>query len=99
MRLRSAIVIAAVLLAASAFAGVGAPLLTRAGSAPARAGTFSVLGTGVVTTRPDTARISAGVTTEGTTADEAIAENSDAMAKVIAALKAAGIASKDLQTE
>src|SRR5688500_13957613 len=41
---------------------------------------------------------SAGVTTQGQTAAEALAENSRAMTQVIAALKRAGIAERDIQT-
>jgi uncharacterized protein YggE len=47
---------------------------------------------------PDLAVFSAGVTTNGKTAGEALAENSRAMSRVIAALKAAGIAERDIQT-
>jgi hypothetical protein len=91
--------ISALVLAASALAGVGAPRLIRADAGDPPAGTLSVVGTGSVTTRPDTARLSAGVTTQGANASEAMAANADAMAKVIDALKRAGVASKDLQTE
>lgn len=47
---------------------------------------------------PDLAVFGAGVTTNGKTAGEALAENSRAMSRVIAALKAAGIAERDIQT-
>jgi hypothetical protein len=47
---------------------------------------------------PDLAVFSAGVTTQGTTAAEALAENSRAMTQVIAALRGAGIAERDIQT-
>ena len=47
---------------------------------------------------PDVAVFSAGVTTQGKTAGEALAENSRAMTRVIAALKASGIAERDIQT-
>ncbi len=99
MKIRHVVWISALVLAASALAGIGAPRLTRADSGDPPAGTLSVIGTGSVTTTPDTARVSAGVTTQGTTASEAMDANAKAMAKVIAALKDAGIASKDLQTE
>jgi uncharacterized protein len=45
--------------------------------------------------QPDLAVFSAGVTTQGKTAAEALAENSRAMTRVIAALRAAGIAERD----
>lgn len=47
---------------------------------------------------PDTAVFSAGVTTQGKTAAEALGENSRAMTAVIAALRRAGIAERDIQT-
>jgi uncharacterized protein YggE len=99
MRIRHFAWISALVLAASALAGVGAPRLLHADSGSAAPGTLSVLGTGSVTTTPDTAKVSAGVTTQGPNAADAISANAGAMAKVIAALKRAGVASKDLQTE
>jgi uncharacterized protein len=99
MRIRHVVWISALVLAASAIAGIGAPRLTRADTGDPPPGTMRVVGTGSVTTTPDTARLSAGVTTEGTTASEAMDANAKAMATVIKALKDAGIASKDLQTE
>src|SRR5712691_5688116 len=99
MRIRHIVWISALVLAASALAGVGAPRLIRADAGEAAPGTLSVLGTGVVTTTPDTARVSAGVTTQAPNAADAISANADAMSKVIEALKRAGVASKDLQTE
>jgi uncharacterized protein len=99
MRIRHVVWISALVLAASALAGVGAPRLIHADAGEAAPGTLSVLGTGSVTTKPDTARISAGVTTQAPNAADAISANAEAMSKVIEALKRAGVASKDLQTE
>jgi uncharacterized protein YggE len=99
MRLRHLVWITATLLVASALAGVGAPALIRAESSDARPGTISVTGSGNVMTAPDTATTSFGVVTQGATAREAMSQNSEEMAKVIEALKRAGIASKDLQTQ
>ena len=48
--------------------------------------------------KPDLALFSAGVTSSGKTAGEALAANSADMNRVIAALKRAGIADKDIQT-
>lgn len=48
--------------------------------------------------QPDLAVFSAGVTTQGRTAGEALGANSTAMARVISSLKAAGIAERDIQT-
>lgn len=47
---------------------------------------------------PDLAVFSAGVTSQGKTAGEALSANSADMNKVIAALKRAGIADRDIQT-
>ncbi|MBP2147119.1 uncharacterized protein YggE [Methanofollis sp. W23] len=55
-------------------------------------------GTGEVTTTPDRAVISFGVETKDTDPKAAQAANSQAMNKVINAIKAAGIASEDLKT-
>lgn len=51
-----------------------------------------------VTVAPDMATIGAGVTTQAPTATEALRQNSAEMAKVIARIKALGIAEKDIQT-
>src|SRR5690242_11013809 len=101
MRARRLIWITATVLAASALAGVGAPTLLRASSSdPSPSpGTISVSGTGTVNTQPDTASTSFGVVTQGTDAQQAIASNAAAMAKVIDALKQAGVADKDIQTQ
>jgi uncharacterized protein len=81
-----------------AFVGVGQP--ESAGSAGASsARTITVTGSGAVTTVPNQAAFSFGVTTQGRTASAALAENGAEMRKVIAALKAAGIAPADIQTE
>lgn len=48
--------------------------------------------------KPDLAVFSAGVTSQGKTAAAALAANSADMNRVIAALKAAGIADRDIQT-
>lgn len=59
---------------------------------------LSVTAEGRTARKPDLALFSAGVTTQGKTAASALAENSTAMNRVIAALKQAGIADKDIQT-
>ncbi len=48
--------------------------------------------------QPDLAVFNAGVTTQGKTAGEALAANSAAMTRVIAALKQRGVADRDIQT-
>jgi uncharacterized protein YggE len=53
---------------------------------------------GSSTRTPDMASFSAGVTSQGKTASEALSANSRQMTQVMAALKRAGIADKDIQT-
>ena len=60
--------------------------------------TISLSGKGEVSAAPDTAMVTAGVATEGKTAREALDANTTAMTALIAALKAAGIDAKDIQT-
>lgn len=74
-----------------AFAQVPPPLLPE--------GTrLDVMATGEVTRVPDIARISAGVVTQAPTAQAALSANSAQMNRVIAALRRAGVAERDIQT-
>lgn len=59
---------------------------------------LDIVATGEVNRVPDVARISAGVVTQAKTASAAIAQNAQQMNRVIAALKRAGIAERDIQT-
>jgi uncharacterized protein len=59
---------------------------------------LTVTAQGTSDAAPDVAIFSAGVQTQAKTAAEALAENSRKMERVIAALKAAGIAARDIQT-
>jgi len=59
---------------------------------------LDVSATGEVTRVPDVAIISAGVVTRASTASGAMQENSARMDRMIAALKRAGIADRDIQT-
>ena len=96
MRLRYVLPAAAVLLAASALAGVAQPQLGRSAGTPAR--TITVSGEGTVTTVPDRASFSLTVDTRAATAAAALARNADAAAAVVAAVKDAGIPAADIQT-
>ena len=60
--------------------------------------TVSVTASAHISAAPDLAAISTGVQTEAGTAREAMTLNSTAMAKLVDGLKAAGIATKDIQT-
>ena len=59
---------------------------------------ISVSGQGTISAPPDLAHIDAGVASDAKTAREASQANNAAMAKVLAALKGAGIDDKDYQT-
>lgn len=59
---------------------------------------LSLTAQGKSTRTPDLAVFNAGVVTQGTTASEALSANSTAMNRVIATLKKAGIADRDIQT-
>jgi len=59
---------------------------------------LEVSATGRVVRAPDVATIRAGVVTQGATAAGAIQDNAARMAQVIASLKSAGIATRDLST-
>jgi uncharacterized protein len=64
----------------------------------ARASTVTVAGTGTVSAAPDMAEITTGVVTQAPTAAQALAANSEAMARLLQALGALGIAARDIQT-
>lgn len=59
---------------------------------------LSISAEGKSTRTPDLAVFNAGVTTQGQTASEALGANSAAMNRVMAALRKAGIAERDIQT-
>lgn len=79
-----------------ALALVGAPAMAEAptDSPPA----ITVSGEASVSVQPDRASVNAGVDTDAKTAREASDANNTAMAKVLAALKAANIDDKDVRT-
>lgn len=60
--------------------------------------TISLAATGTVKAVPDRVDITTGVTSEALNARDALDKNSEAMAKVVEALKADGIDAKDIQT-
>jgi uncharacterized protein len=79
-------------------AGLPSESLGSGGASMSPAG-ITVVGTGTVTTSPDTAEWSFGVQTSGDTAAAALGANGEAMDKVVAALRDAGVKRDDLQTE
>src|SRR5262245_34515852 len=60
--------------------------------------TISLTASGIVKTTPDMVEIAAGVTSEAPSARAALDQNTEAMTKVVEALKAEGIEPKDIQT-
>jgi uncharacterized protein len=60
--------------------------------------TITVSGHGEVSAAPDSAQVSAGVTTQAEKAAEALANNTTAMNRVFGALKSAGVPDKKVQT-
>lgn len=91
-------ILASVALAAAA---VPAVAMAQSGPIPAiapQSTLLTVTADGVATRKPDMAIFTAGVTSTGQTASQALSANSTDMAKVIAALKRSGIADRDIQT-
>jgi uncharacterized protein YggE len=76
----------------------GALLATPVLAQTAPPAMISVTGEASISAAPDLAQVDGGVTSEAKTAREASEANNAAMAKVLLALKGAGIAEKDFQT-
>ncbi len=74
------------------------PTQTGSGTEQPPMRTMNVNGTGKAYLTPDIAYINIGVQTENKDASEAVASNNTQVTKVTAALKAAGVAEKDIQT-
>jgi uncharacterized protein YggE len=87
--------LAAVVLVAAAFAGIGRPEAAR--GEVATPDTVTTLGHGVITVAPDEATVTAGVHTQAASASAALSANAKLMNTVVAALKAAG--GQKLQTQ
>jgi len=92
---------------AGLFAALLLPLLasgsimtaTAQSSQPSTDGTLLTVSAEARATRvPDVATLSGGVVTQATEANAALRANADQMTKVMAAIKAAGIAERDVQT-
>ena len=84
--------VAAVVVLDAAVAGAGSA------AAVADARTITVNGTGIVTTVPNQADFTFGVSTNASTATAALTANAKQMTKVIGVLKALGIADRNIQT-
>jgi len=98
MRLRWILFIAGLLLVASAIAGVAQPRFGHSATTAPTAKTITVSGDGSVTTVPDRATFSFSIETRAKTASTALTQNSNDATAMIAALKAVGVSSANLQT-
>jgi uncharacterized protein len=98
MRLARIAVLAAVGLAVAAFAGVLQPGSAVGQAAEPEPGTLTVIGSGGADVTPDRASFGFGTVTQARTAAAALEASSEAVARVIAALRREGIAQADLQT-
>lgn len=65
---------------------------------PASGAVLDVVAEGRTTRTPDIATIRAGVVTQAATAAAALRENSERMARILAALRRTGVAGRDVQT-
>jgi uncharacterized protein YggE len=98
MKLLRLALLCAALAAIVAFVGVGLPARARsAGDQPA-ARSITVSGTGTASSTPTRADFDFGVSTRSKTAQQALADDSTQMRKLIAALEAVGIPASSLQT-
>ena len=89
-------VVAAAIKVVAALAGVGRPD-SASGSSPSTR-SVTVRGTGSVDAVPNRAGLVVGVSSDAATARGALAANAEKAARVIRALRSAGVAKQDLQT-
>lgn len=78
---------------------IAAPALADVTTTPITGTELDVQATGTSTRAPDIATIGAGVVTQAARAGDAMAANTKAMSATIAALKRAGVADRDIQTQ
>jgi uncharacterized protein YggE len=90
--------VAAAALAVAALSGIGRPdaAISAAGDATR---SITVSGTGIADGEPNRADFTFGVVTEGRTARGALAANAAEARRVIAALRGADVAERDIQTQ
>jgi uncharacterized protein len=96
-RFGKVILVAGLLLAAAAIAGVAQPRLGRTAT-PTAGTTITVTGDGAVDATPDRASFDFGVTSQGSTAGAALNRNAAEARAIVNALKKAGVDSSDIQT-
>jgi uncharacterized protein len=93
------LIAAAFVLAVAALAGVGQPESARGQETDAPARSITASGLGSVTTVPDRAHFSFGVQAQSRTASQALEAADAQLSRVVAALRGAGVAQADIQTE
>jgi uncharacterized protein len=98
MKLARIALLAAAGVAVAGFAGVFQPSGAHSASADTSSGGITVLGTGFANVTPDRASFTFGTVSQAVTANAALAASSQSVARVIAALKKAGVAQADIQT-
>ena len=98
MKRQHALVLVALALGLGAVAALVRPHSAHSASPDPPQG-ITVVGTGTARTTPDRADFSFSVDSRGGTASAALAANAEKMRRVLAALRRAGIASGDIQTE
>lgn len=91
--------VAVLCLAVAALAGVGQPEPARGQEPGGPARSITTSGTGSVTTVPDRAHFSFGVQAQSRTASQALEAADAQLRRVVAALRDAGVAQADIQTE
>jgi len=95
-RLRNVLILGGVILVAAAIAGIAQPKLGR--SATPSVTRITMTGNGTVNATPDRASFDFGVTTQASTAKEALSKNAEQARAIVDALKKAGVAASDIQT-
>ena len=93
------VIAAALVLAAAALAGVGRPEAARGQEADGPDRSITATGLGSVTTVPDRAHFSFGVQAQSRTASQALEAADAQLTRVVAALRSAGVAQAEIQTE
>lgn len=96
--LRAAALAGTAVTAGAATAQTAAPPQTVEALVPASGTVLDVVAEGRTTRTPDLATIRAGVVTTAPTAAAAMRDNADRMARVLAGLRRAGVAARDVQT-
>jgi hypothetical protein len=98
MKLARLALLAGAGIAIAAFAGVFQPSGAHSASTDTSSGGITVLGTGSANLTPDRASFAFGSVSQAATANAALTASSQAVARVVAALKRAGVAAADIQT-